>query len=486
MHTLSLKALSDGLTQKAFSSVELTQHYLTRIKQYDSDLNSFITVTEEIALKQAQYADSLLGTPKARTLTGIPIALKDIFCTEGVKTSCGSKMLDNFISPYDATAYTHLQQHHMILLGKNNMDEFAFGSSNETSFYGPSYNPWDTERVPGGSSGGSAAAVAARLTPASLGTDTGGSVRQPAAFCGITALKPTYGTVSRYGMVAFASSLDQAGPMAQGAEDLALLMNAIAGFDEKDSTSIQPKHPIDYTSQLKASLKGVKIGLPKECFTDTLDPAIAKAIQETAKTLEKQGAVLSDISLPHLHLSVPCYYIIAPAEASSNLSRFDGVRYGHRTPHPENLTALYQKSRAEGFGDEVKRRIMVGTYVLSAGYYDAYYIKAQKIRRLIQEDFLNAFDSVDMLLAPTTPTTAFKHGAHSDNLIELYLSDIYTTAVNLAGLPALSMPAGLIEGLPVGAQLIGQHFDEPRLLGAAHQYQNETHYHTLIPKRFME
>lgn len=486
MHTQSLKALSQGLQQKTYSATELTQHYLSRIKQYDSDLNSFITVTEDTALAQAKYADTLLAENKAAQLTGIPIALKDIFCTKGIKTSCGSKMLDNFISPYDATACTQLQKHHMVLLGKNNMDEFAFGSSNETSFYGAVNNPWDLERVPGGSSGGSAAAVAARLTPASLGTDTGGSVRQPAAFCGITALKPTYGTISRYGMVAFASSLDQAGPMAQSAEDVALLMNAIAGFDEKDSTSIKPKTTIDYTAQLEHSLKGVKIGLPKECFTEQLQPAIAKNIQETAKTLEKQGAIITEVSLPHLSLSVPCYYIIAPAEASSNLSRFDGVRYGYRTPNPDNLEALYKKSRSEGFGQEVKRRIMVGTYVLSAGYYDAYYIKAQKIRRLIQQDFLKAYKSVDMLLAPTTPTTAFKHGAHSDNLIELYLSDIYTTAVNLAGLPALSVPSGLIDGLPVGAQLIGQHFDEPRLLGVAHQFQHETDYHTLIPNGFTE
>jgi aspartyl-tRNA(Asn)/glutamyl-tRNA(Gln) amidotransferase subunit A len=484
MHNLSLKALSNALKTKKVSVSEVSDHFLNRIKRHDPALNSFITVTDHVAKEQVSYAQKAIEAGGS-LLAGVPISYKDIFCTNGIKTSCASKMLDNFIAPYDATLVEKAKQAGMVMLGKNNMDEFAFGSSNETSLYGATNNPWDLNRVPGGSSGGSAAAVAARLIPAALGTDTGGSVRQPAAFCGISALKPTYGTLSRFGMIAFASSLDQAGPMAKTAEDLALMMNVLSGFDEKDSTSAQREHP-DFTKDLNKSLEGMKIGLPKECFTDALDNRIAKNIHDTAAALQKKGAKLIDISLPHLPLSVPCYYIIATAEASSNLSRYDGIRYGYRAENPNNLDELYTKTRSEGFGKEVKRRVMVGTYVLSKGYYDAYYTKAQKIRRLIRQDFINAFNQVDVILGPTTPTTAFKKGEHSKNPIELYLSDVYTTAVNLAGLPALSMPSGFIDNLPCGSQLIGPHFKESRLLNVAHQFQLDTDFHTIIPTGFME
>ncbi len=483
MHTLSLKKMAEGLQNKQFSSVELTTHFLNRIEQYDSKLNSFITVTKERALEDAKCADARLAKGEQGPLLGIPLAQKDIFCTQGIKTSCGSKMLDNFIAPYTATSALQFEQAGMVLLGKTNMDEFAMGSSNETSFYGRVNNPWDLNRIPGGSSGGTAAALAARLSPAATGTDTGGSIRQPAALCGITGLKPTYGRVSRYGMIAFASSLDQGGPMAQCAEDLAFLLQTMAGFDEKDSTSIDEPVP-DYAAHLNDSIKGLKIGLPKEYFAEELSDSIKTQIQTVVDELVKLGASVHDISLPNTKLSTPAYYVIAPAECSSNLSRFDGVRFGYRAETPKNLEDLYKRSRGEGFGEEVKRRIMTGTYALSAGYYDAYYLKAQQIRRLIQQDFTQAFEQVDVILSPTTPTPAFKAGEKIDDPIAMYLSDIYTIAVNLAGLPGLSMPAGFIEGLPIGAQLIGPYFSEARLLNVAHHYQQHTDWHTRMPENF--
>jgi aspartyl-tRNA(Asn)/glutamyl-tRNA(Gln) amidotransferase subunit A len=483
MHSKSLAELAEGLRNKEFSSEELTRSYLQRIQQHDSELNSFITVAEEHALTQARHADELLASGQATPLTGLPIAQKDIFCTEGIRTSCASKMLDNFISPYDATVVQKLNQAGAVMIGKTNMDEFAMGSSNETSFYGPVKNPWNTETVPGGSSGGSAAAVAARLVPAATGTDTGGSIRQPAALCGITGLKPTYGRVSRYGMIAFASSLDQAGTMTSTAQDAALMMNAMAGFDPKDSTSIDKEVP-DYTAGLNSDIKGLKIGLPKEYFGEGLDAGVAEKVEQAIEEYKKLGAEVVEISLPNSSLSVPVYYVVAPAECSSNLSRFDGVRYGYRCESPRDLEDLYKRSRGEAFGAEVKRRIMVGTYALSAGYYDAYYLKAQKLRRLISEDFKQAFEKVDVIMGPTAPSTAFKIGEKSDDPITMYLSDIYTIATNLAGLPGMSIPAGMSNGLPVGLQIIGNYFDEVRLLNVAHQYQQVTDWHTHIPAGF--
>ncbi len=483
MHNHTLAELSILLKAKKISSKELTEHYLTRIEKHDSTLNSFITVMPEQALQQADRADAQYKNGTAGPLTGIPIAHKDIFCTHGIKTSCASKMLDNFIAPYDATLVTACKQAGTVLLGKTNMDEFAMGSSNETSFYGAVKNPWGLERVPGGSSGGSSAAVAARLTPAATGTDTGGSIRQPAALCNLTGLKPTYGRISRYGLIAFASSLDQAGPMTQTAEDAALLMNVMAGFDEKDSTSIDEPVP-DYTRTLNDSLKGLKIGLPKEYFSANLDPSIAACITETIKHYENLGATLHSVSLPSCHLVIPLYYIIASAECSSNLARYDGIRYGYRCKNPKDLRDLYERTRTEGFGKEVKRRILMGTYVLSAGYYDAYYIKAQKIRGLMIKEFEEVFKQVDILLGPTTPGTAFKLGEKTKDPVSMYLSDIYTIAVNLAGLPALSMPAGFIAGLPVGAQLIGRPFAEAKLLNVAHCYQQVTDWHKKLPENF--
>lgn len=483
MHEKTMAELAKALASKELSSVELTKHYLNRVKKFNSQLNCFITVTEEYALKQAEKADELRKQGKAHPLTGIPVAQKDIFCTDGIKTSCGSKMLDNFIAPYDATVIKHFNDAHMVLLGKTNMDEFAMGSSNENSYYGPVKNPWNTDYVSGGSSGGSAAAVAAAIAPAATGTDTGGSIRQPAAFCGITGLKPTYGRVSRYGMIAFASSLDQGGPFAKSAEDVAMLMNVMAGFDERDSTSVNEPVP-DYTADLNKPIKKLRIGLPKEYFSNELNPAIAKAIQEAIKVLEKQGAVFKEISLPNSKLSVSAYYVIAPAECSSNLARYDGVRYGYRCKDPIDLEDLYKRSRSEGFGAEVKRRIMIGTYVLSAGYYDAFYLKAQQIRRLIQEDFNNAFKEVDVILSPTTPTTAFKIGEKISDPVAMYLSDIYTIAVNLAGLPGISIPVGFVDHLPIGMQLVGNLFAEKTLLNVAHQYQLATDWHTKIPEGF--
>ncbi len=483
MHSYSISQLIQQLRAKTFSATELTQHFLDRIKQFNPAQNSFITICEEQALKQAQQADQRLASDHAHPLTGIPIAHKDIFCTEGIKSSCGSKMLDNFIAPYDATLVANGHQAGMVMLGKLNMDEFAMGSSNENSFYGPVTNPWDPLKIPGGSSGGSAAAVTARLTPLATATDTGGSIRQPAAMCGVSGLKPTYGRVSRYGMIAFASSLDQAGPMAASAEDLAYAMNVLAGFDEKDSTSVN--HPVpDYTVDLNNPIKGLKIGIATECFGKSLDHDVAKKIEEAMLVLKKCGAEFVDIHLPHAMLSTPAYYILAPAEASSNLARFDGVRYGYRCENPRDLNDLYQRSRGEAFGDEVKRRIMLGTYALSAGYYDAYYVKAQKIRRLICEDFKQALQQVDVIISPATPTTAFDLGSKTNNPVSMYHSDIYTIAINLAGLPAISVPCGFSKNLPVGLQLIGNYFAEQKLLNIAHLYQQNTDWHQRVPTQF--
>jgi aspartyl-tRNA(Asn)/glutamyl-tRNA(Gln) amidotransferase subunit A len=471
----TIAELSQDLHTKKISSVELTQQFLDRIEKFDKTLNSFITVTPEQALQDAKAADAQLASGTAGPLTGIPIAQKDIFCTQGIKTSCGSKMLDNFISPYDATVIKNFKQAGTVLLGKTNMDEFAMGSSNETSYYGPVKNPWNLETVPGGSSGGSAAAVAAFLAPGATGTDTGGSIRQPAALCGISGLKPTYGRVSRYGMIAFASSLDQGGPFAKTAEDLALIMNVMAGFDERDSTSIDQPVP-DYTATLNDSIQGLRIGLPKEYFGEGLESDVAKAIEAAIKEYEKLGATIHEVSLPNTTLSIPAYYVIAPAECSSNLARYDGVRFGHRCENPVDLDDLYKRSRSEGFGSEVTRRIMVGTYALSAGFYDAYYLKAQKIRGLIRQDFSNAFKNVDVLMGPTAPSPAFKIGEKANDPISMYLSDIYTIAINLAGLPAMSVPAGFVNKLPVGLQLIGDFFTEARLLNIAHHFQKATDY----------
>jgi len=482
MHTKTLTELSLGLRSGAFSSVELTQTFLQRISQHQ-DLNAYITVTEELALQQALAADVRLANGTADCLTGIPIAQKDIFCTLDVKTTCGSKMLDNFIAPYNATVVEKLNQSGAVMLGKLNMDEFAMGSSNETSYYGAVKNPWNITTVPGGSSGGSAAAVAARLAVCATGTDTGGSIRQPAALCGITGLKPTYGRVSRYGMIAYASSLDQGGPMTRSAEDAAIVLQTMAGFDAKDSTSVDLPVP-NYSAELNNSLAGLKIGLPKEFFSDGLNSDVAAVLATAIDEYRKLGAEIIDISMPNLKLAIPAYYVIAPAECSANLSRFDGVRYGYRCENPKDLTDLYTRSRGEGFGKEVKRRILMGTYALSTGYYDAYYLKAQKIRRLISDDFKNALAKVDVIMGPVTPTTAFGIGEKMDDPIEMYLSDIYTIAINLAGVPAMSIPAGFVAGMPVGLQLIGSYFSEDRLLNIAHQYQQVTDWHQQTPNGF--
>lgn len=483
LHKHTLHQLTKMLAKKEVSSRELTEYFLQRIEKYDPLLNSFITVTREQALKAADHADQKRAQGKTHPLNGIPLAHKDIFCTDGIKTSCGSKMLDNFIAPYNATVVDKFEEAGMVLLGKTNMDEFAMGSSNETSFYGSVKNPWNLECVPGGSSGGSAAAVAARLAPAATGTDTGGSIRQPAALCGITGLKPTYGRVSRYGMIAFASSLDQGGPFAQTAEDIALLLQVMAGYDPRDATSIN--HPVpDYTQSLEGSLQGVKIGLPKQYFTSDLDSNIADAITAAADIYAELDAELVDIDLPHTHLSVPAYYVLAPAEASSNLARYDGVRYGYRCEAPTNLEDLYKRTRGEGFGAEVKRRIMIGTYTLSAGYYDAYYLKAQKIRRLIRQEFEEAFKKVDVILGPTSPNVAFPIGEKFNDPLTMYLCDIYTISVNLAGLPGISLPVGSLEDKPIGMQLIGRHFEEERLLNLAHRYQMVTDWHKKVPNHF--
>ena len=476
MHNLTIAQMIRELRQKTFSSAELTEHFLGRIERLDSQYNSFVSVTREQALAQARQADARLVAGNAPALCGIPLAHKDIFCTNGVRTSCGSKMLDNFVPPYDATIVENYLRDGVVMLGKTNMDEFAMGSSNETSYYGPVKNPWALNCVPGGSSGGSAASVAARLAPAATASDTGGSIRQPASLCGITGIKPTYGRVSRWGMIAFASSLDQAGLMTRTAEDAALLLNSMASFDSKDSTCVDEPVP-DYTAVLNNSIKGLKIGIPKEYFGEGLSEGTARAVEDAIKTFEKLGATVHSISLPHSHIAVPAYYVIAPAECSANLSRFDGVRYGYRCENPQNLEDLYKRSRSEGFGEEVKRRIMVGCYALSAGFYDAYYAKAQKARRLIQQDFVDAFKQVDLIMGPTSPSPAFEFGSKGKDPVAMYLEDIYTIATNLAGLPGMSIPCGLVDQKPVGLQIIGNYFAEAHMLNVAHQFQQATDFH---------
>jgi len=483
MHDKTLTQLAAALSDGELSSTELTRHMLQRIAAQDPALNSFVSVTEEAALAQAKAADERRAAGQAGPLTGIPIAHKDIFCTKDVRTSCGSRMLENFVAPYDATVVANLQAAGAVMLGKTNMDEFAMGSSNETSYFGPVRNPWNTETVPGGSSGGSAAAVAARLCVAATGTDTGGSIRQPAALTGITGLKPTYGRCSRWGMVAFASSLDQAGPMTRSAEDAALMLAGMAGFDERDSTSAQ--RPVDdYAAALGNPIKGMRIGVVREFIGEGLAAGVGSSVTAALDELRRLGAEIVEVSLPNAGLSVPAYYVVAPAECSSNLSRFDGVRYGHRCTDPSDLEDLYKRSRSEGFGPEVKRRIMIGTYALSAGYYDAYYLKAQKVRQLIADDFRQAFEQCDVIASPTAPGTAFRLGDKADDPVSMYLQDIYTIAVNLAGLPALSIPAPASGGMPVGLQLIGEYFDEARLLNVAHQLQLVTDWHQQAPAGF--
>lgn len=483
MHQLTLAKISKALAAKQFSARELTAHLLSRIEQLDPQLNSFITLTPDAALQQAEAADALRSNGTVTPLLGVPLAHKDLFCTTGVRTSCASKMLDNFIAPYTATVVDKLDQAGCISLGKLNMDEFAMGSSGETSFYGPSKNPWDLTRVPGGSSSGSAAAVAARLIPASTGSDSGGSIRQPAAFTGLTGIKPTYGRISRWGMTAYASSFDQAGFLAHTAEDCALLLQATAGFDERDSTSAQ--QPVDdYSATLNQPLQGLRIGLPKEYFDNRLDARIGDTVSAAIEQLKQLGATFIDISLASLPHAVPAYYVIASAEASTNLARFDGVRFGYRCADPKDLEDLYLRSRSEAFGEEVKRRIMMGTYSLSTGYYDAYYLKAQKIRRLIKNDFISAFKDVDLILGPTTPNLPWQLGSKANDPVAAYLEDIYTVPANLAGIPGLSMPAGMIDGLPVGVQLLAPYFQEARMLQVAHQFQQHTDWHTRTPAGF--
>ncbi len=480
MHNLTLAEQKAQLEAKAFSSVELTQHYLERIERLDTDINSYITVTAAQALAQAEEADKARARGEGGVLNGIPIAHKDIFCTDGVKTTCGSRMLENFVPPYNAHVVDNYLRAGAVMLGKTNMDEFAMGSSNETSYYGRVHNPWAPNCVPGGSSGGSAAAVAARLAPAATATDTGGSIRQPASLCGVTGIKPTYGRVSRWGMIAFASSLDQGGVITLTAEDAALMMNVMAGFDHRDSTCID--HPVpDYSAGLNDSLEGLTVGIPEEYFGEGLNPETEKAVQAAIKEIEALGARTKAISLPHSSLAVPAYYVIAPAECSANLSRFDGVRYGYRCENPQDLEDLYKRSRGEGFGEEVKRRILVGTYALSAGYYDAYYRKAQQVRRLIKQDFDNAFNEVDIIAGPTATSPAFEFGAKGDDPVAMYLEDIYTIATNLAGLPGMSIPCGSVDNKPVGLQLIGKAFDEARLLNVAHRFQQVTDFHRQAP-----
>ncbi len=483
MHQLTLAEISKALLAKQFSSFEITSYLLQRINKLDPQLNSFITVTEELALAQAKAADERRAQGKYHELLGVPIAHKDLFCTEGVCTSCGSKMLANFIAPYNATVVQKLINTGCVTLGKTNLDEFAMGSSSETSYYGPVKNPWDLTRVPGGSSGGSAVAVAARLVPATTGTDTGGSIRQPSALTGVTGIKPTYGRVSRWGMIAYASSLDQGGPIAKTAEDCALLLQAMAGFDPKDSTSISQEVP-DYYSQLDKKIAGLKIGVPKEFFSGGLDVRIEQRLQTALQELEKLGAEIKEISLPNLEQAISAYYVIAPAEASSNLSRFDGVRFGYRCENPRDLQDMYSRTRTEGFGAEVRRRILVGTYALSAGYYDAYYLKALKIRRLIKNDFMQAFAGVDVIFSPTTPNPAWQIGEKVGDPVSQYLEDIYTITANLVGIPALSMPVGFADGLPVGGQLLAPYFAEGLLLNIAHQYQQVTDWHRQVPNGF--
>ena len=483
LHRSTAAELGRGIAAGEYSSVEVTRHFLDRIKRANDALNAFVTVAEERALEDARRADARVARGEGGPLTGVPIAHKDIFCTRGILTSCGSRMLSNFVAPYDAAVVERLDAAGTVLLGKTNMDEFAMGSSNETSFYGPVRNPWDPAKVPGGSSGGSAAAVAARIAPVATGTDTGGSIRQPGALTGLTGFKPTYGRVSRYGMVAFASSLDQAGVLAQSAEDAALVLGAMAGLDARDSTSVDQPVP-DYAAAIARPVKGLRIGVIGEFFGEGLDAETGAAVRAAIEAFRGEGATVEELSLPNLPLSVPTYYVVAPAECSSNLSRFDGVRFGHRCKDPKDLLDLYMRTRGEGFGAEVKRRIMTGTYVLSAGYYDAYYLKAQKVRSLINADFRRAFEKVDVLMGPTAPAPAFPIGAKTDDPILMYLNDIYTIGANLAGLPAVSVPCGLVDGLPVGLQVIGPHFSEERLLAAAHAWQRATDWHRRLPPAY--
>ncbi len=481
MLNANLAELSALLREKKLSSVEMAQEFLARIEKLNPSINAFVTLDKGMTLAEARAADARLAAGESGPLLGVPLAHKDIFCADGWRTTCGSKMLENFIAPYDAHVIAQFKKAGSVSLGKLNMDEFAMGSSNETSYYGKVKNPWDVKAVPGGSSGGSAAAVAARMAPAATGTDTGGSIRQPAALCGISGLKPTYGVVSRYGMIAFASSLDQAGPMAKSAEDLGLMLNAMAGFDERDSTSLERKSE-DYCRDLAKPLAGLRIGLPKEYFAEGLSADVAKAVEAAIAEYCKLGAQTVEVSLPNTNLSIPVYYVLAPAEASSNLSRFDGVRYGYRAPEYGDLNDMYEKTRAQGFGDEVKRRIMIGTYVLSHGYYDAYYIQAQKLRRLIAQDFVEAFKQCDVIMGPTSPSTAFNFGEKGDDPVAMYLSDIYTIATNLAGLPGMSIPCGFGDnGRPVGLQIIGNYFAEARMLNVAHQLQQATDWHLRAP-----
>jgi aspartyl-tRNA(Asn)/glutamyl-tRNA(Gln) amidotransferase subunit A len=484
LHNLTLTQISKGLEAGNFTSVEITQHFLDRIKQLDqgdNGLNSFITVTQDQALADAKAADERRSAGNATSWTGVPFAHKDIFCTDGVLTTCGSKMLGNFVPPYDATVVENMKREGAVCLGKTNMDEFAMGSSNESSFFGPVKNPWNKETIPGGSSGGSAAAVAARLVPAATGTDTGGSIRQPSALCGLTGLKPTYGRCSRWGMIAYASSLDQAGPMARTAEDAAMMLNVMASFDTKDSTSIEQDVP-DYTATLNDDIAGKVIGLPKEFFPESLNGEMKQTMMSAIAEFEKLGCTVKEISLPSTDLAIPAYYVVAPAECSANLSRMDGVRFGYRCEDPKDVEDLYKRSRGEGFGDEVKRRIMIGTYALSTGFYDAYYVKAQKIRRLIKNDFVKAFQEVDFIMGPVTPSPAFKIGEKSGDPVEMYMEDKFTLSCNLAGLPGMSIPAGQINGLPVGLQIMGDYWSEAAMLNAAHKFQQATDFHNAAPQ----
>jgi aspartyl-tRNA(Asn)/glutamyl-tRNA(Gln) amidotransferase subunit A len=483
MHSKTITQMRDDLAHGEYSAVELTRHFLERITQFDGKLNAFITTTSDSAIAQAEVADRARAASDDRPLLGIPIAHKDIFCTSGIRTTAASRMLDNFISPYSATVVEKLESAGAVVVGKTNMDEFAMGSSNENSAYGIVHNPWQTDRVSGGSSGGSAVAVAAGLCAGTTGTDTGGSIRQPAAFCGITGIKPTYGRVSRWGIIAFASSLDQAGVMAHSAEDAALMLQTISGFDARDSTSIDQPVP-DYSTLLNDSIEGLRIGVPREYFAEGLDPASEMLIRQSLDVLEGRGASIVEVSLPHARYSVPAYYVIAPAEASANLSRYDGVRFGHRCEDPADIEDLYMRSRTEGFGDEVQQRIMVGCFALSAGYYDAYYRKAQQVRRLIKNDFVAAFDEVDIIAGPVSPSPAFGIGDKVDDPVSMYLQDIYTIGASLAGLPAMSLPIGFTDGLPVGLQLIGNYLEEQRILTAAHAFQQETDWHRQLPGEF--
>ena len=478
--TATAAEVLSALENRDISSIELTQAYLSRVDALNGQLNAVITVDHEGALAAAKDADDARHRGEGGVLNGVPLLHKDIFCTAGLRTTCASRMLENFTPPYDATVVSKLKAAGAITLGKTNMDEFAMGSSNETSYFGPAHNPWDFSCVPGGSSGGSAAAIAAGLAPLSTGTDTGGSIRQPASLCGITGLKPTYGRVSRFGIIAFASSLDQAGPMTRTVEDAALMLNAMCGLDPNDSTSADMPVP-NFHDALTGDLKGLRIGLPKQYFSELLDDTVANRIQDALKELEAEGATLVDVDLPHTQEGIATYYVIAPAEASANLARYDGVRFGHRCDDPTDLMDLYARSRSEGFGSEVQRRILVGTYALSAGFYDAYFKKAQQVRRIISNDFKQAFDQCDLIAGPSAPGVAFSAGAKSHDPISMYMEDVYTLSVNLAGLPGLSVPAGLINGLPIGLQLIGRAFDEATLLKAGHRFQLRTDHHRLAP-----